>query len=137
MIGLLLATHGGFAAGILSAVELLMGEQESVEIVSLVEGESPDTLADELTAKIGELDSGEEGEGVLILTDLLGGTPFNCIAQIMHKSGSDRVRCLTGLNLPMLVEALNMRDENSLAELEDDCLNTARTGIQSVTGMLG
>lgn len=69
MVGILIATHGGFAEGLLSAVELIAGKQEKVETVGLYHGDGVDEFEGKITAAMDKLD---DGDGVLVFVDILG-----------------------------------------------------------------
>ena len=73
MVGILIATHGGFAEGLLSAVELIAGKQEKVETVGLYHGDGVDEFEGKITAAMDKLD---DGDGVLVFVDILGGNTF-------------------------------------------------------------
>ncbi len=132
MVNILLVTHGEFAQGITSALTLIMGETKGYATVSLNIGQAPDVFLDKLSNKVHSLYEDSEGSGVLVLTDLFGGTPCNCIARIMNDMGTDRVRCVTGLNLPMLIESVNSRDTQSLVQLERTALSSGGQGMVSL-----
>ena len=87
-----------------SSVNLIAGEQEAYQYVDFLPSYSTEDLAGELTKAMNEL---KDSEGIIIFTDLMGGTPFNTAAQL----GRDRedIRIIAGTNLPMLVEAVMSR----------------------------
>ena len=132
MVNILLVTHGEFAQGITSALTLIMGEAKGYATVSLNIGQAPDAFLDELSKKVHSLYEDSEGSGVLVLTDLFGGTPCNCIARIMNEMGTEKVRCVTGLNLPMLIEVVSDRDEQDLPQLEETALAAGGKGMVSL-----
>ena len=76
MTGILIATHGDFAAGILSAVELIAGKQEKVETIGLHHEDGIEEFEERVNKALDDLD---EGDGVLVFVDILGGTPSNVI----------------------------------------------------------
>jgi len=96
---ILLAGHGDFGRGLLSAASLIVGSTEHVLVAPLAGGVTPETYTEKLSALI-ETASGE----VLILCDLYGGTPCN-VALILSQRLS-QVKCLAGVNLPLLLEAM-------------------------------
>ncbi len=104
MIGLLVTGHANFGSGMTSSVNLIAGEQEAYQYVDFLPSYSTEDLAGELTKAMNEL---KDSEGIIIFTDLMGGTPFNTAAQL----GRDRedIRIIAGTNLPMLVEAVMSR----------------------------
>jgi len=105
----------------LSATELICGPLADIVASELAPGDSPDTYAEELRAAIGQ-----DGRRVLVLCDLLGGTPFNVASAIARRS--PRIVCISGVNLGVAVEAAL-----SQGDLDDDLvehlLTTARSGI--------
>jgi mannose/fructose/sorbose-specific phosphotransferase system IIA component len=90
--------HGTLPAALLGTTEMICGPVADIAAVGLSAGESPDHFADELRAVIGH-----DGRRVLVLCDLLGGTPFNVASAIARRSS--RVVCVAGVNLGMVVEA--------------------------------
>lgn len=119
MIGVLIVTHGGFAEGLLSAVELIAGKQEKVKTIGLYHGDGIDEFGDKVKNAYEELD---DGDGVMIFVDILGGSPSNVVMKLMaEKSG---VMAIAGVNMPMLVEAVMSREGNTLEELCNSCWNS-------------
>lgn len=114
MYGMIVVGHGGFAKGITSSVKMIAGEPDYYIPLEFLEEESIDALPVKLQAAIDELL--KETQGVLIFTDLVGGTPFKTAYTIAH--GRDDLAVICGTNLGMLVEASFLRqDEGSLQEL--------------------
>ncbi len=104
MVGIVLATHGDFATGILMSSSMVFGEQEDVAHVTLKPGEGPDDFRERLDQAVASLSDQKE---VLFLVDLWGGTPFNQASAAIN--GHDEWCIVTGLNLPMLIEAFTAR----------------------------
>jgi PTS system mannose-specific IIA component len=111
MIGLVLATHGDLGRALIGAMEMIVGVQPLVAALSL---QIADRLED-ATARLQEsLDGADDGDGVLVLTDMLGGTPSNlCLALI---GGPRPVEVVSGVNLPMLLKAVQVRRDADLRE---------------------
>lgn len=130
MIGILVITHGEFSKGIVQSMELICGKQPSLATLSLNIEDDVEVLAQTVRQRVDEMD---EGEGVLILADMLGGSPANVSARILCRP---RVSCLTGLNLPMLLEAVGSRDCCSLAELVPLCMESGQDGIVDLNARL-
>ena len=125
MIGLLVTGHANFGTGITSSVNLIAGEQEAYQAVDFLTKYSTEDLTREITKAREEL---KECEGVIIFTDLMGGTPFNVSAQIGH--GKDNIRIVAGTNLPMLVEIVMSRKfMDNLDELVDSVLETGKEQV--------
>lgn len=125
MIGLLVTGHANFGTGITSSVNLIAGEQEAYQAVDFLPTYSTEDLTREITKALDEL---KECEGVIIFTDLMGGTPFNVSAQIGH--GKDNIRIVAGTNLPMLVEIVMSRKfMDNMDELVDSVLETGKEQV--------
>ena len=125
MIGLVVTGHANFGSGMTSSVNLIAGEQEANQYVDFLPTYSTEDLAAELNKA---LDALKDCEGVIIFTDLMGGTPFNTAAQL----GRDRenVRILAGTNLPMLVEVVMSRKfMDDLDGLVDSLLQTGKEQV--------
>lgn len=100
MIGLIVTGHAHFATGVTSALELLAGTLQDVAIIDYEGTQAPEELQAEISKAI---EGFAEADGVLICTDILGGTPFKCAATIA--TGDARVRVVTGTNLALLISA--------------------------------
>jgi PTS system mannose-specific IIA component len=122
LTGILLITHGTFSEGIVDSLELLMGKTEKIDTLVLKLGQDVRELKTSIEKKIQKLD---DGDGVLVLVDIIGGSPYNMVAQFLKNFN---VECVTGLNLPMLVEAANSK----MSELVDLCIEAGTSSIVSV-----
>lgn len=110
MIGLVVVTHGRLAEEFLSAAEHVVGPQEQVKAVSI----GPDDDMEKRRQDILEAAQGvDTGEGVIILTDMFGGTPSNLAISVMEKANAEVV---AGVNLPMLIKLASARGEEELAD---------------------
>ena len=118
MIGIIVATHGGFAAGMVDGMELLCGRQEKVVAFGLRIEDDLDAFAEEIIRKADELDDG---------VDFVGGSPANITGGLL--AGRRNMEGIAGVNFPMLLEAINSRDEGTLKELTDQCKAVGRMGI--------
>ena len=110
MIGVLITTHGNLGSELIKAVELIKGSPKGVLHLAMDQTKGAEELKKEIAAAIKKLD---QGQGVLILTDLFGGTPSN-ISLSFLKQG--KVEVLTGVNLPMLLKLSEMREDISLKD---------------------
>ncbi|MDU2583306.1 MAG: PTS sugar transporter subunit IIB [Anaerococcus hydrogenalis] len=127
MIGIILASHGEFANGIRQSGEMIFGEQEKLETAVLLPSMGPDDLRAELEEKVKKLDCQE----ILFLVDLWGGTPFNQVSALMD-GHEENWAVLTGLNLPMLIEALGSRlMEEKSHDLAKALLEPAKEGVKT------
>ena len=110
MIGVLITTHGNLGKELIKAAELIRGSLKGIIHISVDQIKGVEDLKKEISAAIKKLD---QGQGVLILTDLFGGTPSN-ISLSFIKEG--KVEVITGVNLPMLLKLPDIREEMSLKE---------------------
>ena len=111
MITILIAAHRDLGPAMLRAAEGVVGPMPAVEAVALGPDIPPERVAERLAALVGGL---AEGDGVLVLTDMFGGTPTN---QSLPFLQAGRVEVLTGVNLPMVLKAHTARDDMELGEL--------------------
>ncbi|MBQ3422185.1 MAG: PTS sugar transporter subunit IIB [Romboutsia sp.] len=127
MVGIILASHGEFAKGILQSGSMIFGEQEDVVAVTLMPSEGPDDIRSKMENAIATFSNQDE---VLILADLWGGTPFNQ-ANSLFESHKDKWAIVSGLNLPMLIEAYGARlSMESAHEIAAYILGPARDGVK-------
>ena len=127
MVGIILASHGDFANGILQSAQMIFGEQENVKAVTLMPSEGPDDLKEKLKEAIASFDNQDE---VLFLVDLWGGTPFNQASGLFEEH-KEKWAIVAGLNLPMLIEAFASRmTMESAHEIATHILETAKEGIK-------
>jgi PTS system mannose-specific IIA component len=111
MIGIVLATHGELGRALIGAMEMIVGSQPLVAALSL---QIADRLEDATSRLQEALAGADEGDGVMVLTDMLGGTPSNlCLALI---GGVRPVEVVSGVSLPMLLKAVQARHEFDLRE---------------------
>jgi mannose PTS system EIIA component len=118
MIGLVLVTHGRLAEELRAAMEHVVGAQRGVATVCIGPDDDMEARRDEIHRRIDEVDT---GDGVVLLTDMFGGTPSNLAISQMDRQG---VEVLAGVNLPMLVKLAKVRSNRPLADAVD-CAQTA------------
>lgn len=109
MIGMILVTHGRLAEELRLAMEHVVGAQRGVDTVCIGPEDDVDTRRAEIEACIGRCDT---GDGVVLLTDMFGGTPSNLAISMMERKG---VEVIAGVNLPMLVKLAKVRSSQPLA----------------------
>jgi len=127
MVGIILASHGQFAEGILQSGSMIFGEQENVKAVTLMPSEGPDDVKAKMQEAIASFDSQDE---VLFLVDLWGGTPFNQ-ANTLFEEHKDKWAIVAGMNLPMVIEAYASRfSMESAQEIAAHILGTAKEGVR-------
>lgn len=125
MIGVVVVGHNKFAQGVTSTVEMIAGKQDNYKVVDFIEGTNPDDLFEMIDAAVNEVN---QGSGVLIFTDLKGGTPFQ--KSVMVAMSHDGVEVLTGTNIAMLLEGVLMRTfEESTEELARKLVETGMSQI--------
>jgi mannose PTS system EIIA component len=118
MIGLILVTHGRLAEEMRAAMEHVVGAQRNVATVCIGPEDDMDGRRSEILRRIEEVDT---GDGVVLLTDMFGGTPSNLAISQMDRKG---VEVIAGVNLPMLVKLAKVRSALPLADAVD-CAQTA------------
>jgi PTS system mannose-specific IIA component len=110
-VGVVIVTHGGLGREFLHALEQIVPDPPEIRVVAIEPGQSVDEMRNAIAV---ELEAAEQGEGVLVLTDMFGGTPSNMSLSFMKEQ---RVEVVTGLNLPMLTKLATLRKSKSLEEL--------------------
>jgi PTS system mannose-specific IIA component len=130
MIGLLIITHGLLAKEFLEAAEFIVGAVESVECISIDAMKDSKKLRDMIEKKI---DSLNQGQGVLVLTDMFGGTPSNLALSFLQKN---TVEIVTGINLPMVIAIAHHREGHSLAEIADMAKTAGQRSISLASELL-
>ena len=127
MVGIILASHGKFADGILQSGSMIFGDQDNVESVILLPNEGPDDIRLKMENAIGRMDNKDE---ILFLVDIWGGTPFNQANKLVTENGG-KWAIVTGLNLPMLIEAYASRLSMYTAhDIAKHILSESRSGIK-------
>ncbi len=127
MIGIILVGHGSFASGLESSVKLIAGEQKNFISIDFIQQLTGEMLEDEIKKALNEL---KNCDSLIIFTDILGGTPFNTAAKYVN----DRVKLITGTNLPMVIEAALFRGMNrDLNEIVKGTMNSGREQIREFT----
>ncbi|WP_117168050.1 mannose/fructose/sorbose PTS transporter subunit IIA [Paraliobacillus sediminis] len=127
MVGIVIASHGEFADGILQSGAMIFGEQENVKAVTLMPSEGPDDIKAKMQEAIASFDNQDE---VLFLVDLWGGTPFNQANSLMEEH-KDRWAIVAGVNLAMVIESYASRlSMNTAHEVAAHILGTAREAVR-------
>lgn len=130
MIGLVLVTHGRLALEFRAALEHVVGPQTQLETVTIESDDDVEQRRKDIIAAVAEVDS---GSGVVILTDMFGGTPSNLAISVM---GRPKVEVLAGINLPMLVKLAKVRSESPLAEAVAQAQESGRKYITIASRVL-
>ncbi|MBM4272076.1 MAG: PTS sugar transporter subunit IIA [Deltaproteobacteria bacterium] len=130
MIGVIITTHGSLGTELIKAAELIKGKLEDVIHVSVDQTSAIEEIKKEINAAIKKLD---QGKGVLILTDLFGGTPSN-ISLSFLKEG--KLEVVTGVNLPMLLKLYDIRREMNLKDVAIQIKDYGRKNIYLASEVL-
>lgn len=127
MVGIIIASHGEFASGIYQSGEMIFGEQANVKACTLMPSDGPENIKEKMSEAIASFENQDE---VLFLIDLWGGTPFNQ-ASALIEGHEDKWAIVTGLNLPMLIEAYASRFSMETAhEIAAHIAGTAKEGVR-------
>lgn len=110
MIGIVIVTHGGLAKEFKAAVEHVVGPQDRMRTISVGPDDDMDLRRQQILEAVTDCDS---GEGVIVLTDMFGGTPSNLAISVMEDG---RIEVIAGVNLPMLIKLASIRAECDLAK---------------------
>jgi len=132
LIGIVVVTHGRMADGLLDATRMIVGEQEGLLGVGLQEGDDVDSLVERVAQAVEQVES---GDGTLVLVDVFGASPFNGSARLAMTRKN--VEVLSGVSLPMLLEAVVQREGQSLEELVAIAKEAGTSGIKTLSETLG
>ncbi|MEM1139985.1 MAG: PTS sugar transporter subunit IIA [Pseudomonadota bacterium] len=130
MIGLVLVTHGNLAREFLSATEHVVGPQEGTRAICIGPDDDMERRREEI---VGAAKSVDTGSGVVLLTDMFGGTPSNIAISIMDTGD---VEVIAGVNLPMLIKLVEVRKDASLAEAVREAQEAGRKYIAVASALL-
>ena len=130
MIGLVIVTHGGLAQEFRAALEHVVGPQEQMETVSIGPDDDMEARRSDILVAIRNV---ENGDGVVLLTDMFGGTPSNLAISVMDEM---RVDVVAGINLPMLIKLTSIRSEYPIGEAIDLAKEAGRKYINVASQVL-
>jgi mannose/fructose/sorbose-specific phosphotransferase system IIA component len=130
MLNIVIVSHGHLGEALIEAAEMIAGPMDNLHAVSLLPEETPESFGDKLIAALKDLDEKE----TLILIDLFGGTPYNVAArQVLNEN----VECVTGANLPMLLElCVSCDGYDSLAGLAARMTEAGQQSVKNLGPML-
>lgn len=131
MIGLILVTHGKLAEEFVAAMQHVVGRQEAVKTVCIGPNDDMEARRAEIAAAVAQVDA---GEGVIILTDLFGGTPSNLAISLMQRG---KVEVIAGINLPMLIRLAKARGCMGLEKAVVAARDAGRNYITIASEFLG
>ena len=130
MIGLVLVTHGRLAEEFRNAVEHVVGPQENFETVSIGADDDMEKRRRDIVDAVARVD---HGSGVVVLTDMFGGTPSNLAISVME---AGRVEVIAGMNLPMLIKLSSVRKADKLAVAVEEAQAAGRKYINVASQLL-
>jgi mannose PTS system EIIA component len=130
MIGLVLVTHGKLALEFIHALEHVVGKQNNIEAVCIGPDDKMDIRRNDIAASIEKVN---EGQGVIVLTDMFGGTPSNLAISLLEEG---RVEVVAGLNLPMLVKLARVRKDCNLHKAAASAQDAGRKYINIASQVL-
>lgn len=131
MIGIVIVTHSGLGEALIEAAECVLdGPVEATRAVSVDLKHNAKTLREKIGAGIKAVD---QGDGVIILTDMFGGTPSNLSLSFLEEG---KIDVLTGVNLPILIRAEKMRKANDLSQLAESVSAYGKKSISLASGVL-
>ncbi len=131
MIGMVLVTHGRLAEEFIAATEHVVGAQQNIQAVCIGPDDDMEQRRLEILEAVKTVDS---GEGVVLLTDMFGGTPSNLAISIMEKG---KVEVIAGINLPMLIKLASVRQALVLEEAVDAAKEAGIKYINVASQILG
>ncbi len=132
MKGIVITSHGPMAQGILDSSKLFFGDQPQMKACCLSAEDNPDDFVDVLKNAIAEVDT---GEGVYVFCDILFGSPCNCLARIVGTDlDDDKVQVITGVNLPMILQILAVREGGDTSP--EEMINSGKDGIADLKATL-
>ena len=131
MLGLVLVTHGALAVEFKSALEHVVGPQEQVETVAIGPDDDMEARRNDIVAAV---DAADTGDGVVILTDMFGGTPSNLAISVMQNRD---VEVIAGVNLPMLIRLASVRRDHGVAAAVEAAQEAGRKYISVASKILG
>jgi len=131
MTGILLVTHANLGNALIETAELILeGSQENIGFVSINIQENPDSLRKKIKKGISKV---RTDKGILILTDMFGGTPSNLSYSFLEEG---KVEVISGVNLPILLKAINSRKKMDMATLTSSLIETGKRSISLASGIL-
>ena len=130
MIGVVVVTHGQLATELLNAAEAIVGDLPRFAAVSIGWHDDVDDARAEIQKAIGRF---SDAEGVLVLTDMFGGTPTNLSLSCLD---NDKVEIVTGVNLPMLIKLAGIKAPQNLVAVARELCETGRSAIHVATDLM-
>jgi len=123
MVGVLIVSHGGYAEALISSLQFLVGPQKRIKGVPIWPKDREKEIKDRIRQEIAEVN---DGDGVVILTDVMGGTATNLSLSFLE---DEKVEMVTGVNIPMLLTLSSYRKGKSLREIGELVKKSGRRSI--------
>jgi PTS system mannose-specific IIA component len=130
MIGLVLVTHGRLAVEFRAALEHVVGAQTQIETISIGPDDNIERRRQDIVDAVQKAD---DGSGVILLTDMFGGTPSNLAISVMN---AGKIEVVAGVNLPMLIKLASVRDDKTLEAAVHDAQEAGRKYINVASHVL-
>lgn len=130
MIGVVLVTHGRLAQEFRTALEHVVGEQEKFATISINPCDNIESRRDDIVEAIESVDG---GQGVIVISDMFGGTPSNLAISMMDR---ENLEVIAGANLPLLIKVASVRKDNSLEDTVTQALYSGRKYINAASQLL-
>jgi PTS system mannose-specific IIA component len=130
MIGILIVSHCDLGRELLNAAQFIVGRIDGADAMAITETTGTEKLIKVIEGKARALDT---GDGVIILTDMFGGTPSNLSLSFLKKG---KIEVLTGVNLPMLISIIQNRSTQKLGALAEKALDAGKSGISLASKLL-
>lgn len=130
MIGIVLVTHGQLAHEFRMAVEHIVGPQENMEAIAIGPDDDAERRREDILDAVAAVNN---GSGVIILTDMFGGTPSNLAISVME---AGRVEVIAGVNLPMLIKLASIRSRGEMASVVQAAQDSGRKYINVASALL-
>ena len=128
MIGILIVAHGSLADSLVDCAAHVLGQRpEKLATLDFIGHADPDERQKALQSRLAELD---EGDGILVLTDVYGATPSNTLCRLLEPA---HIEGISGVNLPMLIKALNYRESLPLPLLIEKIVEGGRNSINHIS----
>ncbi len=129
MIGIVLVTHGQLAEEFLSAMVHIVGEQKNIAAICIQPEDDMEQRRDDILKAVKKV---EDGDGVILLTDMFGGTPSNLAISVM---GEGEVEVIAGVNLPMLIQLARSRQTQALESAVNDAQDAGKKYISVASNL--
>ena len=130
MIGMVLVTHGRLAEEFIAATEHVVGPQKNIRAICIGPDDDMERRRNEILQAVAEVDT---GSGVILLTDMFGGTPSNLAISLLDKG---KVEVIAGMNLPMLIKLAKVREVEPLARAVEQAQDSGRKYINVASKLL-